>query len=129
MFSKIRSCIASINWEKPMSRKDVVIGVLVAYGIFKALSMISSWQDWSAEHISDFRNQARIKQAVRDAIEVKNNPELSSQRKKEWIQVYKEKAHEANRKFTRGLKCSSKAINDLDIEVLEVECTFYKNNM
>ena len=114
--------ISSIDWDQPLSRKDVVVGLATVLAMLYALSIVLRVDNWASIKWADARTKAKLIGNIEEAIEVKNNTQLSDEEKEEIISTYIEHAHIHNNGFKERVRCSERAINNLNIEFIKSEC-------
>ena len=114
--------ISSIDWDQPLSRKDVVVGSATVLALLYALSIVLRVDNWASMKWTDARTKAKLVGNIEEAIEIKNNPNLADEEKKRKISQLIEQAHKHNNGFKRRVGCSDSAINNLDIEHIRSEC-------
>ena len=114
--------IDSIDWDQPLSRKDVVVGLAAVLAILYALSIVLKIDNWASMKWADARTKAKLIGNIEEAIEIKNNTQLADEEKKRKISQLIGQAHIHNNGFKRKDKCTESAIDDLDIEFITSEC-------
>ena len=114
--------ISSIDWDQPLSRKDVVVGAATVLAMLYALSIVLRVDNWASMKWTDARTKAKLVGNIEEAIEIKNNPQLSDEEKEIKISELIEHAHIHNNRFKRKGKCPESAINNLNIEHIKSKC-------
>ena len=87
-----------------------------------ALYIDQTRSDWAYETLKDRQTKAALEREIEEAIEIKNNPQLSDEEKEIKISELIEHAHIHNNRFKRKGKCPESAINNLNIERIRSKC-------
>ena len=114
--------IDSIDWDQSLSRKDVLVGSATVLALLYALNVVLRVDNWASMKWTDARTKAKLVSNIEEAIEIKNNTQLSDEEKEEIISTYIEHAHIRNNGFKERVRCPESAIDDLDIEYIRSEC-------
>ena len=75
--------ISSIDWDQPLSRKDVVVGSATVLALLYALSIVLRVDNWASMKWADARTKAKLVGNIEKAIAIKNNPNLEDEKKRE----------------------------------------------